>query len=151
MSDKDKVIGKSLYIEMRSSGQTYQVLITPDGVGENGRAVPPMVYRRQISKMTPRRAWKVYSLAALPLNAFGGYDQVTKELATIGAGQRMTNVANIFKHLDGYGYKVYKQPVVIEVSQADLEDIRYSKTPYKILGRITRVRKTLGFGELIAE
>jgi hypothetical protein len=37
MSDKDKVIGKSLYIEMRSSGQTYQVLITPDGVGENGR------------------------------------------------------------------------------------------------------------------
>ena len=151
MSDKDKVIGKSLYLEMRNSGQTYQILITPDGVGENGRAVPPMVYRRQISRVTPRRAWKVYSLSALPLNAFGTYDQVTKELATLGAGQRMTNTASIFKQLDGYGYKVYKQPLVIEVSQADLEEIRYSKTPYKILGRITRVRKTLGFGELIAE
>ena len=150
MSDKDKVIGKSLYLEMRNSGQTYQILITPDGVGENGRAVPPMVYRRQISRVTPRRAWKVYSLSALPLNAFGTYDQVTKELATLGAGQRMTNTASIFKQLDGYGYKVYKQPLVIEVSQADLEEIRYSKTPYKILGRITRVRKTLGFGELIA-
>ena len=151
MSDKDKVIGKSLYLEMRNSGQTYQILITPDGVGENGRAVPPMVYRRQISKVTPRRAWKVYSLATLPLNAFGTYDQVTKELATLGAGQRMTQVETIFKQLNGYGYKVYKQPLVIEVSQADLEEIRYSKTPYKILGRITRVRKTLGFGELIAE
>jgi hypothetical protein len=151
MSDKDKVSGKSLYVEMRNTSGTYQMLITPDGVGENGRAVPPMVYRRQISKMTPRRAWKVYSLAALPLNAFGGYDQVTKELATIGAGQRMNHVESIFKQLNSYGYKVYKQPLVVEVSQADLEEIRYSKTPYKILGRITRVRKTLGFGELIAE
>ena len=151
MSDKDKVIGKSLYVEMRNSNQTYQMLITPDGVGENGRAVPPMVYRRQISRVTPRRAWKVYSLSALPLNAFGTYDQFTKDLATIVPGQRMTNVSSIFKQLDGYGYKVYKQPLVIEVSQADLEEIRFSKTPYKILGRITRVRKTLGFGELIAE
>jgi hypothetical protein len=151
MSDKDKVIGKSLYVEMRNTSGTYQMLITPDGVGENGRAVPPMVYRRQISRLTPRRAWKVYSLATLPLNAFGAYDQVTRQLATIGAGQRMTQVESIFKQLSTYGYKVHKQPLVIEVSQADLEEIRYSKTPYKILGRITRVRKTLGFGELIAE
>jgi hypothetical protein len=63
----------------------------------------------------------------------------------------MNHVESIFKQLSSYGYKVYKQPLVVEVSQADLEEIRYSKTPYKILGRITRVRKTLGFGELIAE
>jgi hypothetical protein len=53
--------------------------------------------------------------------------------------------------LNSYGYKLYKSPILVEVAQEDLEQIRLSKTPYKILGRITRVRRTLGFGELIVE
>ena len=53
--------------------------------------------------------------------------------------------------MESYGYKLYKQPIVVEVSQADVADIRSSKTPYKVLGRITRARKALGFGEKLFE
>ena len=63
------------------------------------------------------------------------------------ATSRIVYLENTFTRMDGYGYTLYKQPIVIEVSQADLDDIRLSKTPYKILGRITRVRKALGFSE----
>jgi hypothetical protein len=152
MADKDKVIGKALYLEFRSTGQTYQVLLTPDGISSNGRAVPVTMYRRQISKLKPRRAWKTYSLPALPVNSFGAYDQAaSKDEATNIVDSRLSYMATTFTQLNSYHYKLYKQPLFIEVAQEDLESIRLSKTPYKILGRITRVRRTLGFGEFIVE
>lgn len=149
MADKDKVVGKALYLELRTGIQTYQMLLTPDGISSNGRAVPATMYRRQISSVKPRRAWKTYSLPALPLNAFGTYEMADKEKALQSADSRIGYMATTFSQLKSYGYALYKQPLLIEVSQEDLESIRLSKTPYKILGRITRVRRTLGFGELI--
>ena len=149
MAEKDKVIGKALYMEFHSTGQTYQMLITPDGVSSNGRAVPATVYRRQISKLKPRRAWKTYSLPALPLNSFGAYETQSKDDATQAADVRANYIATTLTQLNSYSYKLYKSPILVEVAQEDLESIRLSKTPYKILGRITRVRRTLGFGEYI--
>jgi hypothetical protein len=149
MADKDKVVGKALYLELRSGISTYQVLLTPDGISSNGRAVPATLYRRQISKLKPRRAWKTYSLPTLSLNAFGTYEAADKDNALQSADSRVGYMASTFSQLKSYGYTLYKQPLFIEVSQEDLESIRLSKTPYKILGRITRVRRTLGFGELI--
>jgi hypothetical protein len=149
MADKDKVVGKALYLELRAGTSTYQMLLTPDGISSNGRAVPATVYRRQISSAKPRRAWKTYSLPALDLNAFGTYEVVEKDKALHTADSRVGYMATTLSQLKSYGYTLYKQPLLIEVSQEDLESIRLSKTPYKILGRITRVRRTLGFGEFI--
>lgn len=149
MADKDKVVGKALYLELRAGISTYQLLLTPDGISSNGRAVPATVYRRQISSAKPRRAWKTYSLPALDLNAFGTYEVVEKDKALHIADSRVGYMATTLSQLKSYGYTLYKQPLLIEVSQEDLESIRLSKTPYKILGRITRVRRTLGFGEFI--
>jgi hypothetical protein len=125
------------------------MLLTPDGISSNGRAVPATMYRRQISSAKPRRAWKTYSLPSLSLNAFGTYETVDKDNALQSADSRVGYMASTFSQLKSYGYTLYKQPLLIEVSQEDLESIRLSKTPYKILGRITRVRRTLGFGEFI--
>jgi len=149
MAEKDKVIGKALYMEFHSTGQPYQMLITPDGVSSYGRAVPATVYRHQISKLKPRRAWKTYSLPALPLNSFGAYETQSKDDATQAADTRANYIATTLTQLNSYSYKLYKSPILVEVAQEDLESIRLSKTPYKILGRITRVRRTLGFGEYI--
>ena len=149
MAEKNKVVGKALYVEFRNGTQTYQMLLTPDGVSSAGRAVPSTMYRRQISKSKPRRAWKTYSLPALPLNAFGVYETQSLDDAKQGADSRLDHVATTLTQLNSYGYKLYKNPILVEVSQEDLESIRLSKTPYKILGRITRVRRTLGFGEFI--
>lgn len=151
MAEKNKVVGKALYVEFRNGTQTYQMLITPDGVSSSGRAVPTTVYRRQISKSKPRRAWKTYSLPTLPLNAFGAYETQSLDDAKQSADSRLGYIATTLTQLSSYSYKLYKSPILVEVAQEDLESIRLSKTPYKILGRITRVRRTLGFGELIVD
>lgn len=149
MAEKNKVVGKALYVEFRNGTQTYQMLLTPDGVSSSGRAVPSTMYRRQISKSKPRRAWKTYSLPALPLNAFGAYETQSLDDAAQSANSRIDYMTTTLSQLNSYGYKLYKNPILVEVAQEDLESIRLSKTPYKILGRITRVRRTLGFGEFI--
>jgi hypothetical protein len=152
MADKDKVVGKALYMEFRTpSNATYQMLITPDGISSTGRAVPATVYRRQITKTKPRRAWKTYSLPALPLDSFGAYGIQTKDDAHEMAVTRLNYMATTLTQLESLSYKLYKNLILVEVAQEDLESIRLSKTPYKILGRITRVRRTLGFGDLIVE
>jgi hypothetical protein len=152
MADKDKVIGKALYMEFRNSSYTYQTFITPDGLTNDGRPVPATLYRRQISKLSPRKAWKTYALPNLMRDEFGNYHKHDIEEAHTLTKTRIQYLENIFNQLSARSYRLYKQPIVIEVSAADLEDIRSSKTPYKILGRVTRLRRHLGFGEqLFAE
>lgn len=151
MAEKNKVVGKALYVEFRNGTQTYQMLLTPDGVSSSGRAVPSTMYRRQISKSKPRRAWKTYSLPALSLNAFGAYETMSLDDASQSANSRIDYMTTTLSQLNSYGYRLHKSPILVEVAQEDLESIRLSKTPYKILGRITRVRRTLGFGEFIVD
>ena len=147
MADKDKVVGKALYLEFRSGAHTYQTIITPDGMSGEGRQVPSTMYRRQISRMKPRRAWKAYALPNLPLSEFGTFKKLDPSEAITGAMTRAQYIESILTRLDGASYRLYKSPIVVEVSQADIDEIRHHKTPYKILGRITRLRRQLGFGE----
>lgn len=152
MADKDKVIGKALYMEFRNSNYTYQTIMTPDGITNEGRPVPATLYRRQISKLTPRKTWKTYSLPNLTRDEFGNYTKSSVEDAQATVRTRIQYLETIVSRLEASSYKLYKQPIVVEVSAADLNDIRNSKTPYKVLGRITRLRRHLGFGEqLFAE
>jgi hypothetical protein len=81
-------------------------------------------------------------------------DPATNKLVALGREHALATVADrisytdsLFNQLVTSGWTVYKQPIVVEVTQDDLEDIRLSKTPYKILGRITRCRRALNFGE----
>ena len=147
MSDKDKVVGKAMYMELRSGGQTYQILITPDGISSTGKNVPSMVYRRQISASQPRKGWKHTALPTTSVDEFGVFQKRTKEDALRLGEHRIDMVGTTFSQLATYSYQVYKQPLFVEVSAEDLDGIRAGKTPYKVLGRITRVRRSLGFGE----
>lgn len=147
MSEKDKVIGKAMYTELRQGSQTYQILVTPDGVSMSGKNVPSVIYRRQISAAKPRKGWKHSGLPALSIDEFGVFTKKSKDEALRIAESRLELVQSTFTQLSSYHYKVYKQPIFVEVSMEDLEGIRTGKTPYKVLGRITRVRRALGFGE----
>jgi hypothetical protein len=147
MSDKDKVVGKAMYMELRKETQTYQVLITPDGIASSGKNVPSMLFRRQISSAQPRKGWKHAGLPTISVNEFGVFQKRTTEEAIDTAKTRFEFVASTFNQLAAYGYLMYKQPIYVEVSVDDLDGIRAGKTPYKVLGRITRVRRSLGFGE----
>ena len=147
MTEKNMLVGKAVYMELRNNGYTYQIIITPDGVSSTGRAVPATMYRRRLSVNEPRKTWRTFGLPSLPLDSFGAYEYKDEEYVMNMAYSRLEHIANTMNQIKSYGYQLYKAPLIIEVSQEDIEQIRVSKTPYKILGRVTRVRRTLGFSE----
>ena len=149
-----KVVGKALYLEFRRDGETNQVIITPEAINAAGKYVPITTYRRRISSTSPRKTWKQMSTVFK-----SEVDPMTNKLVALGREHALATVPdrisytdNLFTQLINSGWALYKQPIAVEVTVEDLEDIRLSKTPYKILGRITRCRRALNFGEpLFAE
>lgn len=151
MADKDRVVGKALYLELRSGLHALQVLITPDGLNTQGRVVPAMLYRRQLSHSHPRRAWKHYSLGKATHSADGVFTTLPLATATEFADSRLAMIAPTVDQVHRFKYQVHKTPLAVEVTSEDLDTITKLATPYKILARITRSRKAAGFGELIPD
>ena len=143
-----KVIGKALYLEMRNGLHTMQLVMTPEGFTSSNKLVPMTVYRRRISKVQPRKTWKQISAHTAPeCDASGKIAQYSLEQALTVSKDKLSFTDSIFNQLVMQGWALFKQPIVVEVTPEDMDEVRMGKTPYKILGRITRCRRTLGFGE----
>jgi hypothetical protein len=143
-------VGKALYMEFRRGDSTQQVLFTPEGINLSGRYVPMTTYRRRISETAPRKAWKQMSTMFISeKNLDGSLVQLGKEHALSTVQDRLSYSDNLFRQLLNQGWALHKQPITVEVTPEDLEDVRAAKTPYKILGRVTRCRRTLDFGEAL--
>jgi hypothetical protein len=108
-----------------------------------------MMYRRQVSSSRPRRAWKSYSLPSINVSEFGTFNALPKNEAIDNAKMRLEFTMATINQMISYKYQLYKLPIVVEVASEDLDSIRLGRTPYKVLGRITRVRKALGFSETV--
>jgi hypothetical protein len=144
------VVGKALYLELRSGSQTTQVIITPEGLTSiAGKTVPMTCYRRSISAATPRRSWRAIASSTISEvdSSSGAILQLETDHAKATFPDRISFTNNLFNQLIAKGYTMYKQPIAVEVTPEDMQDIRQGKTPYKILGRITRCRRALNFGE----
>jgi hypothetical protein len=143
------IAGKALYLEFRHGPNTQQVILTPEGLTASGKAVPMTCYRRKINAVNPRKTWKqVSSSISSEKDALtGAFTQISKEHALLASHNILSFTDSLFNQLITQGWKLYMQPIVVEVTKEDLDDVRMSKTPYKILGRITRCRRTLKFGE----
>jgi hypothetical protein len=147
MSDtKTNAVGKAVYMEMRRGSQTTQLILMPE-VSIGDRIVPMSIFRRSITSSSPRRAWRQSSTAYKSVTNDGVFVQLDKELALATFSHRMLNFDSLFKQLISYGYTVHKQPIVVEITEQDAMDASNNKTPYKVLGRITRSRRALDFGE----
>jgi hypothetical protein len=143
-----KVIGKALYLEMRNGLHTMQLVMTPEGLTTSNKLVPMTIYRRRISKVQPRKTWKQISAHTAPeCDASGQIAQYSLAQAQLVAKDKLSFTDSIFNQLIMQGWTLFKQPIAVEVTPEDMDDVRLGKTPYKILGRITRCRRTLGFGE----
>ena len=143
-----KVIGKALYLEMRNGLHTMQLVMTPEGLTTSSKLVPMTIYRRRISKVQPRKTWKQISAHTAPeCDASGQSAQYSLAQAQLVAKDKLSFTDSIFNQLVMQGWTLFKQPIAVEVTPEDMDDVRLGKTPYKILGRITRCRRTLGFGE----
>lgn len=144
-------IGKALYLELRKGGSTNQVIVIPEGLTTSGRYVPITTYRRRISESTPRKTWRLFSsIFRSELDPSGEkLLQLEPGHAIATVPDRMGFANGLFNQLIEAGYKVYKQPFAVEMTREDMDDVYNAKTPYKVIARVTRTRKALGFEDAL--
>lgn len=147
-NDATTVVGNAIYLEgERTAGDKYvtQLLFTPEAKMPDGSIVQMTMYRRRISAHRPRSVWKSYGCG-------NNTTRLLEKHSILVASVRQDAVihdmwAFALSTLTSFksSYKLVGKPIVVEVSIADLSDIRLGKTPYKVLGRVWKSRKALGF------
>lgn len=143
-SNDDKIkdtmlVGRAVYCEFvlktNPDASVFQLLITPEA---QSKLVPSMrstsiAYRRQLTNGGPKKQWRWLNPS---LDEFA---------ADADALKRRTYLNATVERLHHRGFVVLKQPLVVDVSEHDLEDICRRQTPYKLIGRVLKVRRKHGF------
>jgi hypothetical protein len=141
------VVGKALYLELRNGNYTNQVFLTPEGISASGKYVPLATYRRRVSSFTPRKAWtQTCSMLKSEVDPLTNQlVQLTPEHASATAPDRLKHMTNLLNQLIDGGYTVYRQPLAVEITPKDLDDVYKGKVPYSAMHRVSQSRLAAGF------
>lgn len=151
MLDKEKKVqGIAVYAEFRRSGQTMQLIVTPDAYTTTGELIPMTLVRRVVTKDTPKKQWKISVLRGVELTELiNAGTTITDMEKSEFTERRMRHGLHFFDDLTR-GWTVEQKPILVEVSRHDADDLAKGKTPNKIIYRVHISRKALGFPELVA-
>lgn len=140
MLGKDKEVqAVAVYAEFSRPGATTQVIITPEGYTNGGALVPATIIRRTVTETTPKKQWKFTRLGNTALRVESDEDKAPY------ADDRMKYAGTLFDQLLAGSWTLVKQPVLIEASKKDYDDILVTKTPTKMIYRISQSRAALDF------
>ena len=152
----NNVAGVAAYLEFnrRDSGSgvgyVYQVLITPEATTPDGHVVPMTAYRRRLSTIKTRAQWKQFGSSIRSTDARARMTSVSSP-----ADEMLSFLTRTFSHFNATDYKLCTgslpagTPVYVEITHEDMNDVRLGKTPYKILGRVWKVRKAMKFPDSV--
>lgn len=138
----DPVAGRAVYLEFVKGSMTTQLLLMPQGEASSHRVVPMTLFRRRVSHIQPRKTWRMTSAHNLAATLIA---RSTELDATQVSRDLLLFIDPVMKALTTNNWEMYKDPIVVEVTASDLEQARLGKTPYKVIGRVLKVRKALGF------
>jgi hypothetical protein len=149
-----EVRGNALYLEFHreASTATFQLLVHPDGVSADHKYVSFGMFYRTLNQSYPKRPWSTAHVNTTSVNRAitpdGKLDVPVVTHDILSTTELFQNhVASIFGQLTRQGYTLFKQPVVVEVSNIDLNEIAMKNTPYALMRRVMSARKALGFPE----
>lgn len=140
MDTTKAVQGVAVYYEFARSGATTQIIVTPDGYTSADALVPATIVRRTVTTTSPKKQWRFSRLA----NA-----EITGDLNDEGieayTETRMKYASTLFDQLISGSWQLVKSPILIEASKKDYDSIASSKTPTKMIYRISQSRAALDF------
>lgn len=143
--DKD-IQGVALYAEWVRLGSLTQVFITPDGFNSDASFLRSRIYHRVISTAHPRTQWRCNPL--MHSKRFDMPQEVlddSGEARTLYASKRIGYSSSLmFKKLLIGGWAMNSQPIFIEMSKKDFDDMSRQKTPNKFLYRVDLGKKAKG-------
>lgn len=141
------VQGIAVYAEFARSNATTQVIITPDGFDSNGNEVSMNIIRRTVTDSSPRKQWRFSTLPTVvsvpEMVATRGV--LLEEAKELYCDERMRYASTLFDQIMRGDWTLVGEPLLIEVSKIDLDNVREGKTPTKLLYRITQSRIAKGY------
>lgn len=136
------VAGRAVYLELSKPGMTTQVLLMPEGLSSKHVTIPMSVYRRRISTMQPRKTWRYAAGAKSSSSVMASSPVASVDPISFAI---IDFALNYLQGLARAGWTVLNAPIIVEVTPEDLTEASMGKTPYKVLGRVWKVRKKMGF------
>lgn len=161
MLDKEKdVQGIAMYAQWKKDGSLMQVLFTPDGygTGSDPKLIPGAMFRRITTTYQPKRQWRGTMVTSLsnprwmdeehPLIKEKTLDPTlpTDDRATQEeiASARTQYIARVLGTIHGQDWTLDGEPLYVETSKKDIDDIAVDKTPSKLMYRINQLREAKG-------
>ena len=137
---------KALYLELRRENNTSQVLLIPQVTNPSkGKTQKSKLITRQISSANPRRSWRYYSFKTVPL-----LEPTADSVRALVDAQPL--IGEIGPFLAGYsagGWKLVYQPLAVDMSTDDLNDVWDANTPNALMRRVLKARSEAGFPEAL--
>ena len=135
-----EVQGVGVYAEFGNNSGVSQLLITPDGLAEDGTYVSASVVRRLfIPSGTAEPEWMI---AVLPTNGTMG-----DEAREVAAATRFKSGTALLDQYVNGSWTHLGTPFFVEVSSKDLSDLGEGRSPQKLLHRVRLCRLELGYPE----
>lgn len=145
MLDKTKdVQGIALYAEFRKPGATMQIIITPDGYTVDDKEVSAALFRRVVTPSTPKKQWRSSSLSWKHVSSLNG-EKIADDQREQFTETRMEFTTQLFDGILNGGWTMMKEPILLETSKKDLQDVKDGKTPNKLIYRVNQSRDAQGF------
>jgi len=141
------VQGVAVYVEFARPNATTQVIMTPDGYDNDGSVVSMRIIRRTVTSDNPRKQWRFSTIpeadeATIRTLVANGGSAADKEAY---CDERMRYASSLFDQLTRGDWTLINEPILVEVSKTDLDVIRQSKTPTKLLYRVNQSRTAVGY------
>lgn len=145
------VQGRALYLEFHHPEYAYtvQLLVHADARTSDDRYLPAGAFHRRLSDYQGKTVWR-QSIGT-------GRRPVDAELAKLAfvdhadAAELVAHhrkiVDHILEQVTRQGYQLFMQPITVEVSSKDVDDMFKGDTPYALFRRVLSARKALGFPE----
>lgn len=151
MLDKEQHIqGISVYAEFSKPGFRTEMFITPDGFSQTGDLVPATIYTRVVSKDKPKKLWKQTTVQFADEIAKIGEKALDLSQKEAYLSKRLEHLTSIFEGVVETGWEIACDPIMIETSLKDLQDVANGETPIRVVYRINLSRKALGLPAEIA-
>lgn len=135
-----EVVGHMLYLEFRFEKSSYQMMMFPPLKTSSLWQMPFTVFRRQISPAVARKQWRCYQ-GPTPSVTMPGPGSAEVQASTWLSALTDSTI----QQLSTRGWTLYKEPIVVELTQQDVDVAAKGKLAYKALGRVNKSRKFLSF------
>ena len=142
----DKIVGTALYVELRKGGYTAQYLFTPEVV-HSGKVVPANLRNRTVSASTPRKPW-----SPRPATTVSSLEEIQSGDMELGdaVSSAITRIEPFLGYLQNHveaDWKLYKEPLAVQMTPMDAEALYNKATPEALLSRVMKARLEAGYSD----